>query len=121
MQKSGCNRLIVELPGVSAGHGGRHHAPGGADVLRAAAGGCAGCGHGGSDRLVPQGRVGYKPGTCEPDVAEDGTVAVIKPDGTLGREAPTFTDATSYFSSIGSVEPIVWTPAQGDLNGRRSR
>lgn len=116
VQKSGCNRLIIELPGVSQEQAEDITRPAVLMFCEPLQEGAQGAGTGAPIGYVTQGTVVYKPGTCDPGVAEDGTVAIIKPDGTLGREAPTFTDVTSYFQTIGSVEPIVWTPAQGTLN-----
>ena len=112
--RSGSNRLVVELPGVSAETA--------KDVTRPAVlmfceplqQGVQGVGTGVPIAVITSGeQVAYKPGSCEPDVAEDGTVAVIGTDGQIGRATPTYV----LPDQLSSVEQIVWTPAIGDLNG----
>ncbi len=111
--RSGSNRLVVELPGVSADTA--------EDVTRPALlmfceplqEGSQGSGAGAPIAVIGSGQVVYKSGTCEPDIAEDGTIAVIGPDGQIARAEPTYILPTQ----LSSVEQIVWTPGQGELNG----
>jgi preprotein translocase subunit SecD len=56
--------------------------------------------------------VAYKPGTCDPDVDEEGQIAAINADETIARVTPTFVTV----EQIATVEQIVWTPARGTLN-----
>ncbi len=110
--RSGSNRLIVELPGVSAETA--------RDVTRPAVlmfceplqEGGQGVGTGAPLAVAP-GQVVYKPGTCDPALAEDGTVAVRGPDGAITRAAPIYV----ALGSVESAEIIVWTPAQAEHHG----
>ena len=115
--RSGSDRLIVELPGVSADTA--------RDITRPAAlmfceplqEGEQAQGTGAPIATVPLGtQVAYKTGSCEPDVAADGTIAVIGPDGALTRVTPTYVPPTG----ITNAEGIVWTPATGELNGAKT-
>lgn len=109
--RSGKDRLIVELPGVSAQTA--------RDITRPAVlmfcegiqpGGQAG-GAGTPLGTVPNGAaVVYKPGTCDPDVDANGQVPVRGADGTITRVTPTFTTQPI-------LDTVVWIPAKGDLNG----
>lgn len=111
--RSGSNRLVVELPGVSADTA--------EDVTRPALlmfceplqEGEQGTGAGAPIAVMGAGQVVYKTGTCEPDIAEDGTIAIIGADGQIARAEPTYVLPTQ----LSSVEQIVWTPGQGELNG----
>ena len=96
VQRAGDDRLIVELPGVSAETA--------RDITRPAVlmfceplqeGGKPGDIQGDATANVATSaqaaEVYYKPGTCEPDVDENGAVALAapdNPDGTPGRNAP---------------------------------
>ncbi len=127
VQRSGKDRLIVELPGVSAQTA--------RDITRPAVlmfceglqnGGQATQGSGTTPvAVVPTGTVVYyKPGSCEPDVdangdiavatkAADGTLTIAKnADGTIQRVTPQYVAAQSA-----PRDNIVWTPAKGELNG----
>jgi preprotein translocase subunit SecD len=127
VQRSGKDRLIVELPGVSAQTA--------RDITRPAIlMFCEGLQNGGQAAtgtsttpiaVVPSGTiVYYKPGSCEPDVdangdvavatkAPDGTLTIAKnADGTIQRVTPTYIAAQSA-----PRDSIVWTPAKGVLNG----
>ncbi len=127
VQRSGTDRLVVELPGVS-----KETAK---DVTRPAVlMFCEGLQQGGqsastsgalpSVAVVSNGAsIYYKPGTCEPDVDADGMVAT----GTgIGQDRQPARDASGNVIRVkpsyvtpGSVPPdnIVWTPAKGDLDG----
>jgi preprotein translocase subunit SecD len=120
VQRSGADRLIVELPGVNAAAA--------RDITRPAVlMFCEGLQQGGQGgagsplAVVPDGsKIYYKPESCEPDIDDKGDVALKNPDGTLARNpdgtvqrvTPTYT--TSW---QGNTDNIVWTPAKGDLNG----
>jgi preprotein translocase subunit SecD len=109
--RSGTDRLIVELPGVSAQTA--------RDITRPAVlmfceglqpGGQAG-GAGTPLGTVPDGRaIVYKPGTCDPDIDANGQIPVRDANGTITRVTPTFTTTPVR-------DNIVWLPAKGDLNG----
>ena len=111
VQRSGKDRLVVELPGVSARTA--------RDITRPAVlmfceglqpGGQAG-GAGTPLGAVPDGHaIIYKPGSCESDIDAQGQVAVRAADGTVARITPTFTTSAPR-------DNIVWIPAKGDLNG----
>jgi preprotein translocase subunit SecD len=62
----------------------------------------------------------YKPGTCQPDVDDTGAVAVTNADGSLGRVVPEYLAYTDFRAAGGSPDNIVWTPAQGELNGAQT-
>lgn len=122
VQRSGKDRLIVELPGVSAATA--------RDITRPAV--LMFCeplqrGRQGPDgspvaQSLDAAQVYYRPGTCEPDVDEQGNVALKNADGTIATNAdgtiqritPTYTDTVS------STEVVIWTPARGDLNGAQT-
>lgn len=110
--RSGNDRLIVELPGVSSELA--------ADVTRPAVlmfceplqQGGQGDATGQPVGTVPPGyEVLYKAGTCEPDLDDGGTIAVRNPAGELERITPTYT------ATPPSAEQVVWTPGVGELNG----
>lgn len=118
VQRSGDDRLIVELPGVSAGTAKDITRPAvlmfcepleqGGVVDQTQAGGS-----GSPITTVPGGSaVVYKAGTCIPDVDANGQVLIRNADGTTTRIAPTYTTVAQA-----SRDNIVWTPAKGDLNG----
>lgn len=126
VQRSGNDRLIVELPGVSAETA--------RDITRPAAlmfceplqQGSQGSATGSSIATVPAGtRVYYEPGTCRPDVNEDGQIAVAgtdgnvsrNDDGTIQRVQPTYMDVSTAQTSGFPTETMVWAPAMGELNG----
>ena len=126
VQRSGKDRIIVELPGVSAQTA--------QDVTRPALlmfceplqEGYTGGLQGGTGvplaTSAQAAEVYYKPGTCEPDVDAEGNVALknadgtiqTNPDGTINRITPVYagTDAADV-----SSDQIIWTPARGVLNG----
>ncbi len=56
----------------------------------------------------------YKPDSCEPDIDDQGRIAVRQPDGSTGRVVPTYTTDPAPWSN----DDIVWTPARGELNGK---
>jgi preprotein translocase subunit SecD len=111
VQRSGKDRLVIELPGVSAQTA--------RDITRPAVlMFCEGLQQGGQGgggsvplAIVPDGsKVVYKAGTCEPDVDANGEVLIKNDDGTTGRTPLAFTASAPR-------DLIVWTPAKGDLNG----
>lgn len=113
VQRSGKDRLVVELPGVSAQTA--------RDITRPAVlMFCEGLQQGGQGggatvplAAVPDAsKVVYKPGTCEPDLDATGQVLIKNDDGTTTRLAPTYVSASSL-----APDNVVWTPAKGDLNG----
>jgi preprotein translocase subunit SecD len=120
VQRAGEDRLIVELPGVSAETA--------RDITRPAVlmfceplqeGGQGGQGQPVATSAQAQ-QVYYKPGTCEPDVDADGNVALANPDGTIATGADgAVTHMTPTYSNYtpGIENQIIWTPARGDLNG----
>ena len=109
--RSGKDRLVVELPGVSAATARDLTRPAVLMFCEGLQQGGQGGGPGTPLAVVPDGsKVVYKKGTCEPDIDENGQVAIKNDDGTISRIAPTYT--TSY-----TGDTIVWTPAKGDLNG----
>jgi preprotein translocase subunit SecD len=131
VQRAGDDRLIVELPGVSAETA--------RDITRPAVlmfceplqqGGRPGVIQGDataniatSDRAAD---VYYKPGTCEPDVDEQGNVALAAPDNPDGSPGGLLHDAagvvqritpTYSASAVTGPSQIIWTPGLGELNG----
>lgn len=122
VQRSGADRLIVELPGVSAQTA--------RDITRPALlmfceplqqGSQGGLG---SPIAVNSGgqAIYYKPGTCEPDVDADGNVALANQDGTISTTADgTIQRLTpAYSSTVTTTETLIWTPAKGELNGAQT-
>ena len=117
VQRSGSDRLVVELPGVSAETARDITRPALLMFCEPLQEGVQGQGAGAPIATVPFGtQVVYKAGSCEPDVAEDGTIAAVGADGTLTRVTPTYIAPTG----LTSVEGIVWTPATGELNGAQT-
>jgi len=122
VQRSGNDRLVVELPGVSANTA--------RDITRPAVlmfceplgeGGVPVSGEGSRFATLPADTSPiYKAGTCEPDVDESGAVAVVNPDGTIGRVTPEYVTFQELPSIQRGTDTIVWTPAQGDLNGAQT-
>jgi len=125
VQRSGKDRLIVELPGVSAQTA--------RDITRPAVlmfceglqqGGQGGSGGSTPIAVLTSGKPFYKAGTCEPDVDANGAVALAapdgsilkNPDGTIQRATPDYMMADQALPQ-GLLDGIVWTPAKGDLNG----
>jgi preprotein translocase subunit SecD len=132
VQRAGDDRLIVELPGVSADTA--------RDITRPAVlmfceplqeGGRPGVIQGGAASNIATheraAEVYYKPGTCEPDVdPATGQVALAAPDnpdgspgGLMRNEAGEVERiAPNYTQAIGSSRAqIIWTPALGELDG----
>lgn len=127
VQRSGSDRLVVELPGVSAQTA--------KDITRPAVlmfceglqetNGGQQAGTGNPIAVVPDGsKVIYKPGTCEPDVDASGAVLVSTStqidDSTQppsGPEQTTRVTPTYVPAASAPRDNIVWTPAKGDLNG----
>ncbi len=119
VQRSGEDRLIVELPGVSSQTA--------RDITRPAVlmfceplqqGGQGG--QGGPMALSSQAQqVYYKPGTCEPDADDAGRIALRGPDGNIARDAngDVVRIEPTYQTAIPNTEAVIWTPARGDLNG----
>jgi preprotein translocase subunit SecD len=126
VQISGDDRLIVELPGVSADTARDVTRPavlmfceplqqGGGPGRPQAGAGATFAGYAGPERVF------YRQGTCEPDVDEQGNVAVSNPDGTIAldeqgnirRITPTY----GGLNQIASIEAIIWTPGVGELDG----
>jgi preprotein translocase subunit SecD len=112
--RSGSNRLVVELPGVSAATAQDITRPAVLMFCEPLQQGTQGVGTGSPIATVQFGQqVQYKPGTCDPDVDADGNIAVIGADGTGSRIAPTYL----LLTQIASIDQIVWTPGVGELNG----
>ena len=126
VQVSGDDRLIVELPGVSAETARDVTRPavlmfceplqqGGGPGKPQAGAGATFAGYAGPERIF------YKPGSCEPDLDADGNVAVANSDGTIAVDAQgnirRITPTYGALDQIGSVEAIIWTPAVGELDG----
>ena len=124
VQRSGKDRLDRRVARRERADGARHHAPGGADVLRGAAAGRPGV----AARARPHrrrrrrlDRSYYKPGTCEPDVDANGDVALANADGTIAKNA----DGTIQRVDAARTPPArqrapttsSGRPAKGDLNG----
>ncbi len=130
VQRSGTDKLVVELPGVSQQTA--------KDITRPAVlmfcealqqgGQSASTGQSTSVAIVPDGNaVYYKPGTCEPDIDENGQIATGTGTGADRQEAkdPTTGQVVRVKPSYVSVsalqnvgkENVVWTPAKGDLDG----
>jgi preprotein translocase subunit SecD len=112
VQRSGKDRLVVELPGVSAKTARDITRPA---VLMFCEGLQSGSGQtGGSGTplaVVPDGsQIAYKAGTCDPDLQPDGTIAYKAADGSIARITPQYTTQPV-------LSNVVWTPAKGDLNG----
>ncbi|HET6615565.1 MAG TPA: protein translocase subunit SecD [Dehalococcoidia bacterium] len=119
VQRAGKDRLIVELPGVSAETA--------RDITRPAV--LMFCEPLQRGTQGPQGnpialsqqaqQVYYKPGTCEPDVDADGNVALRAPDGTIATNADGTVQRITpqYTTSALDVNSVIWTPAKGELNG----
>ena len=124
VQRSGTDKLVVELPGVSQQTA--------KDITRPAilmfcealqqGGQSASTGTSTSVAVVPDGSaIYYKPGTCEPDIDANGLIATGTGTGADRQEAkdPTTGQVVrvkpSYVSvgAIPSKENIVWTPAKG--------
>jgi preprotein translocase subunit SecD len=114
VQRSGKDRLVVELPGVSAQTA--------KDITRPAVlMFCEGLQEGGQSggsatlplaALSNASQVVYKAGTCQPDVDIAGQVLIKNADGSTSRVAPTYVPANTV-----APDNVVWTPAKGDLNG----
>lgn len=119
VQRSGEDRLIVELPGVSSQTA--------RDITRPAVlmfceplqqGGQGG--QGGPMALSTQAQdVYYKPGTCQPDVDESGRVAMRTTAGDIARDAngDVIRIEPTYQTTIANTEQVIWTPATGEFNG----
>jgi hypothetical protein len=119
VQRAGEDRLIVELPGVSAETA--------RDITRPAVlmfceplqqGGQTGQGQ--PVAISPQAQqVYYSPGGCEPDVDEEGNVALANPDGTIATDANGEISriTPTYSTTAVNTNSLIWTPARGDLNG----
>jgi len=119
VQRSGDDKLIVELPGVTAQTA--------EDITRPAQ--LMFCeplqdgppsGAGSPIGTAPVGtKIFYKAGTCEPDVDAEGMVALANeageiltaPDGAVQRIVPT------YVVSGAPPDSIIWMPAKGELDG----
>jgi len=113
--RSGSDRLIVELPGVSAATARDITRPAILMFCEGVQQGGQGSGGGANTPLatVPDGsKVIYKKGTCEPDIDANG-VAIDNGDGLSTRVAPVYLP----FGGGATSDNIVWTPAQGDFNG----
>ena len=121
VQKSGNDKLIVEAPGISSQQLKDLTRPAVlmfCEGLQQGSQGAAGS----PVAVVPPGTdIYYKPGSCQPDVDATGAVALGDPktgeiaknaDGTIKRVTPTYT--TTW---VGNTENMVWTPAEGKLDG----
>lgn len=119
VQRSGEDRLVVELPGVSAQTA--------RDITRPAVlMFCeplqqGGQGPAGGPLATNPGTqpVFYKPGSCEPDVDAAGNVALSNADGTIlvGADGTVQRVTPAYTTTVTNVEVMIWTPGKGDLNG----
>jgi preprotein translocase subunit SecD len=119
VQKSGNDKLIVEAPGITSQQLKDLTRPAVLMFCEGLQQGSQG-GAGSPLATVPDAsQVYYKPGTCQPDIDANGAVALKdpttgdiakNPDGTVKRVTPTYT--TTY-----NTENVVWTPAEGKLNG----
>ncbi len=129
VQRSGSDKLVVELPGVSQQTA--------KDITRPAVlmfceplqqgGQGVATGTSTSVAVVPPGtQVYYKPGTCEPDIDANGEVATSTgtgqerqpakdANGNIVRVKPSYV-SVSALANVGK-EGVVWTPAKGELNG----
>ena len=111
VQRSGTDRLVVELPGVSAQTARDITRPAVLMFCEGLQQGSQG-GTGSPLAIVPDGsKIVYKAGTCQADVDATG-VLVRNDDKTTTRIPPQYTTAYG-----GLLDNIVWTPAKGDLNG----
>ncbi len=109
--RSGKDRLVVELPGVSAQTARDITRPAVLMFCEGLQPGGQGGGAGTPLGTVPDGRaILYKPGTCQPDIDASGQVATLAADGTITRVTPQFTTTPQR-------DNVVWIPAKGDLNG----
>ena len=109
--RSGKDRLVVELPGVSAQTARDITRPAVLMFCEGLQPGGQGGGAGTPLGTVPDGRaILYKPGTCQPDIDASGQVATLAADGTITRVTPQFTTTPVR-------DNVVWIPAKGDLNG----
>ena len=124
VQRSGQDRLIVELPGVSAQTAREITRPAVfmfCEPLQQGGNPATTQGTAGSPLASsPQAaEVYYKPGTCEPDVDATGAVALKAQDGgVLKNEAGEVQRVTpQYSTSVSSADATIWTPARGELNG----
>ncbi|TAK62786.1 MAG: protein translocase subunit SecD [Dehalococcoidia bacterium] len=129
VQRSGTDKLVVELPGVSQQTAKDITRPAVLMFCEALQQGGQGASTGTSTAVavVPPGtQVYYKPGTCEPDVDANGEVAtgtgsgqdrqpVKDANGNIVRVKPQYVSASALNSQV--FESVVWTPAKGDLNG----
>jgi preprotein translocase subunit SecD len=122
VQRSGKDRLIVELPGVSAATARDITRPAVLMFCEPLQQGSQGP-QGSPIATSPQApQVYYKPGSCEPDVDAQGNVALKNPDGTIAknedgtilRTTPTY---APYSGGAAAESQIIWTPGKGDLNG----
>jgi preprotein translocase subunit SecD len=115
VQRAGEDRLVVELPGVSADTAKDITRPAVLMFCEPLQENAQGQATGAPVAVVQFGQqVIYKPGTCDPDVDDNGQIAVVSADGSLSRVAPTY---VSLGTTPVSLEQIVWTPAVGELNG----
>lgn len=126
VQRSGNDRLIVELPGVSAETARDITRPAVLMFCEPLQQGEQGPAAGARIATVPAGtNVYYEPGTCRPDVADDGSIAVAGPNGDIARNAdgqiqrvtPQYIDVSTARATGFPTESMVWTPAVGELNG----
>jgi preprotein translocase subunit SecD len=129
VQRSGTDKLVVELPGVSQQTAKDITRPAVLMFCEAMQQGGQGSSTGSSTSVAvvqPGTQVYYKPGTCEPDVDADGMVATgtgtgqerepaKDASGNIIRVQPSYVSASALNSSL--FESVVWTPAKGDLNG----
>ena len=119
VQRSGDDKLIVELPGVSAQTAEditrpaqlmfceplQDGPPSGAGALIAAA---------------PVGtNIFYKPGTCEPDISAEGQVALANDAGEIltGADGAVQRIDPTYVPGGAPSDSIIWMPAKGELDG----
>ncbi len=120
VQRSGEDRLIVELPGVSAQTAEDITRPAQLMFCEPLQDGTP-SGAGAPIAIAPPStNIFYKAGTCEPDIDDDGRVALAtetgeirtSPDGTVQRIDPTYGPAVGA-----SSDSIIWMPARGELDG----
>lgn len=119
VQRSGADRLIVELPGVGAQTARDITRPAQLMFCEPLQQGSQG-GAGSPLAVNSSGQpVYYKPGTCEPDIDASGNVAVANPDGTIATGAGGAVQRLTPTYATAGVNPetLIWTPAKGELNG----
>lgn len=137
VQRSGTDKLVVELPGVTQQQATDITRPAVLEFCEPVQQGGQGTSTaaGTAIAVVPNGtKVYYRPESCEPDIDTNGMLATytctinVTPcpnadqqpakdaKGNIVRVKPTYVPIGGLGTSF-SVENIVWTPAKGNLNG----